>query len=55
MNFDENPGYKAIFDGDLNVENLIEQISLKVPKVKIISNNILIFLDEIQNKKSGKK
>lgn len=30
MNFDQNPGYKAIFDGDLDVENLIKQISLRV-------------------------
>lgn len=49
MNFDENPGYKAIFDGDLNVENLIKQISLRVPKAEIVPNKTLIFLDEIQN------
>ena len=49
MNFDENPGYKAIFDGDLNVENLIKQISLRVPNASIIPNETLIFLDEIQN------
>lgn len=49
MNFDENPGYKAIFDGDLNVENLIKQISLRVPRAKIVPYKTLIFLDEIQN------
>lgn len=49
INFDENPGYKAIFDGDLNVENLVKQISLRVPKASIVPNETLIFLDEIQN------
>ena len=49
MNFDENPGYKAIFDGDLNVENLIKQISLRVPNANLIPNKTIIFLDEIQN------
>lgn len=49
MNFDENPGYKAIFDVDLNVENLIKQISLRVPRAKIVPYKTLIFLDEIQN------
>lgn len=49
MNFDENPGYKAIFDGDLDVENLIKQISLRVPNANLIPNKTIIFLDEIQN------
>lgn len=49
MNFDENPGYKAIFDGDLDVENLIKQISLRVPNVNLVPNKTIIFLDEIQN------
>lgn len=49
MNFDENPGYKAIFDGDLDVENLIKQISLRVPNANLIPYKTIIFLDEIQN------
>lgn len=49
MNFDENPGYKAIFDGELDVENLIKQISLRVPNANLIPNKTIIFLDEIQN------
>lgn len=49
MNFDENPGYKAIFDGDLDVDNLIKQISLRVPNASIVPNKTIIFLDEIQN------
>ena len=49
INFDENPAYKVIFDGDLDVETLIKQISLRVPNVELIPNETLIFLDEIQN------
>ena len=49
INFDKNPAYKAIFDGDLDMETLIKQITLRVPKVEIIPGKTLIFLDEIQN------
>lgn len=49
MNFDENPGYKVIFDGDLDVNNLIKQISLRVPNVSLVPHKTIIFLDEIQN------
>ena len=49
INFDENPAYRAIFDGDLDVETLIKQISLRVPNAKLIPNETLLFLDEIQN------
>ncbi len=49
INFYENPGYMAIFDGDLNVNNLIKQISLRVPNANLIPGETLIFLDEIQN------
>lgn len=49
INFDENPGYKAIFDNDLDVETLIKQISLRVPGSNLVANKTLIFLDEIQN------
>ncbi len=49
INFDENPAYKAIFDGDLDATTLIKQISLRVPNAELIPNETLIFLDEIQN------
>jgi len=49
INFDENPSYKAIFDGDLDVETLIKQISLRVPGAELMPHETLIFLDEIQN------
>lgn len=49
INFDENPAYKAIFDGDLDMATLIKQISLRVPGVVMAPGKTIIFLDEIQN------
>ena len=49
LNFDENPAYKAIFDGDLDVETLIKQISLRVPGAQLEPHETILFLDEIQN------
>jgi hypothetical protein len=49
INFDEMPALRAIFDGDLDVETLIKQISLRVPNVELVPEETLIFLDEIQN------
>ena len=49
INFDENPAFKEIFDGDLDMGTLIKQITLRIPKVKMVPWHTLIFLDEIQN------
>ena len=49
LNFDENPAYKTIFDGDLDVETLIKQISLRVPGAQLEPQETILFLDEIQN------
>ncbi len=49
INFDENPAYQTIFDGDFDVETLIKQISLRVPNAELVPGKTLIFLDEIQN------
>lgn len=49
INFDENEAYKTIFDGDLDVETLIKQISLRVPGAELEPNETVLFLDEIQN------
>ena len=43
MNFDENPGYKNIFNGDLDVDNIIKQISLRVQNASIVPNKTIIF------------
>lgn len=49
LNFDENPAYKTIFDGDLDVETLIKQISLRVSDAELEPGETILFLDEIQN------
>jgi predicted AAA+ superfamily ATPase len=48
INFVENTAYRAIFDGDLDVETLIKQISLRIPNAELVPGETLIFLDEIQ-------
>ena len=49
INFEENPNYKEIFDGSLEVNELIQKISLLIPNVEFIENDTLIFFDEIQS------
>ena len=36
INFDENPAYRAIFEGDLDMNTLIKQISLRVPGAELV-------------------
>lgn len=49
MNFDEMPSYKDIFNGDLDPETIIKQITLNIPNVNLEPHETIIFLDEIQN------
>ncbi|MCL2204458.1 MAG: ATP-binding protein [Defluviitaleaceae bacterium] len=49
LNFVQNPGYRAIFDGDLDADTLVKQISLRVPGASLVPGETLIFLDEIQD------
>jgi predicted AAA+ superfamily ATPase len=49
INFDETPSYGTIFDGDLNVETLIKQITVSIPGASLVPFKTVIFLDEIQN------
>jgi len=49
LNFEKNPAYRAIFDGDLDTETLIKQISLRIPGAELIPGETLLFLDEIQS------
>lgn len=49
INFIEKPSYKDIFKGDLDVETIIKQITVNIPNVKLIPNQTIIFLDEIQD------
>jgi predicted AAA+ superfamily ATPase len=48
LNFVENPAYKEIFSGDLAVDTLIKQITLRVPGAHLIPGKTIIVLDEIQ-------
>ena len=47
LNFEQNPNLSTLFDGDLNPENIINNISLYLGK-KINPENTLLFFDEIQ-------
>ncbi|MBR2106602.1 MAG: ATP-binding protein [Treponema sp.] len=48
INFEKNPEMKAAFDGSLDVENLIKEITVRIPRIKMVPNKTLLFLDEIQ-------
>jgi len=47
LNFEQNPDLKTLFKGDLNPQNIINNISLYTGE-KIYSSDTLIFFDEIQ-------
>lgn len=49
INFEESPAYRTIFDGSLDVDNIIAQISLVVPGAVFEPGKTLLFLDEIQS------
>lgn len=49
MNFDENPSYKNIFEGDLDVKTIIKQITINIDNANLIPGKTVIFMDEIQN------
>ncbi|MDR1461711.1 MAG: ATP-binding protein [Azoarcus sp.] len=49
IDFDRNPAYSAIFDGDLDAGTLQKQISLRVPGAALVPGETLLLLDEIQN------
>lgn len=48
INFEKNPEMKVAFDGSLDVENLIKEITVRIPRIKFVPNTTLLFLDEIQ-------
>ena len=49
LNFEKDPAYKAIFDGDLDVDTLVKQISLRVSGAELVPGKTLLFFDEIQS------
>ncbi len=48
MNFMTNKSLKAIFNGDLDVNELIKKISAAIPNSKFIPNETVIIFDELQ-------
>ena len=48
INFETNPSFKAIFDGELDANSIIKDIQLRIKNVNLIPGKTLIFLDEIQ-------
>lgn len=48
INFKEMPSLKEVFEGDLNVDNMIMSLRFRFPKKKFEEGNTIIFLDEIQ-------
>lgn len=49
INFWSNPEYCLDFDGKLDVDTIISNISLRFPNKKIDENKSIIFFDEIQD------
>ena len=49
INFEKEPGLKAAFDGNLDVPNLIKEITLRKPGIRFVPKTTLLFLDEIQS------
>lgn len=48
INFELEPSYKSIFDGNLDIKTLKMKLELSFPNIPLISNDTIIFLDEIQ-------
>ncbi|NLB69695.1 MAG: AAA family ATPase, partial [Lentisphaerae bacterium] len=49
INFETMPGMKTIFEGDLDIDTLVRNLSIRFSGVEFEPGNILIFLDEIQS------
>ena len=48
INFALQPQFKTIFEEGFEVNNIIKNITLKMPEVELNEHNTLIFLDEMQ-------
>ena len=49
INFALQPQFKTIFEEGFEVNNIIKNITLKMPELEIKDNNTLIFFDEMQD------
>lgn len=47
-NFVINPEFKTIFEKSFNVDEIINEITLRRSEIEIIPNNTLLFFDEMQ-------
>ena len=48
INFELYPEYKQIFDGNLDIKTLKMKLEVTFPETPLITNNTILFLDEIQ-------
>ena len=48
INFELYPEYKQIFDGNLDIKTLKMKLEVTLPETPLITNNTILFLDEIQ-------
>ena len=48
INFALQPQFKTIFEEGFEVDNIIKNITLKMPDLELTENNTLIFFDEMQ-------
>lgn len=49
INFALQPQFKTIFEEGFEVENIIKNITLKMPELELSENSTLIFFDEMQD------
>lgn len=49
INFIERPDMQAVFSGNLDVDNMVQQIKLSMPGCQFIPGETLLFLDEFQD------
>ena len=49
ISFIERPDMQAVFSGNLDVDNMVQQIKLSMPGCQFIPGETLLFLDEIQD------
>lgn len=49
INFFENEEYATIFDGGLDVDNIIKRLTITLPNINLVPYETVIFLDEIQD------
>ena len=48
INFWDNPDYITIFDGEMNIDEIVSNIAIRFPGIIIKPENTLLFFDEIQ-------